>query len=69
MEWRFGMFSGRRFETAEELRDRSIAETSAFLTESLRHPELCVRIPIIQAGTGRFPPTMCDAFWSIALTE
>ncbi len=69
MEWRFGILSGRQFETAEELRDRLIAETSAFLTESLRHPELCVRIPIIQVGAGRFPPSMCNAFWANALAE
>jgi hypothetical protein len=57
----------RRFkrwhETAEEQRARLVAETSAFLTEALQHPELAVRIPMIPAGSGEFPPSLPRAFW------
>jgi len=59
----------RRFETWEEMRARLIAETSAFLTEALRHPELAVRIPMIPAGSGRFPPSLTRAFWDNVLFE
>lgn len=57
----------RHTETWEELRARLVAETSEFLTECLRHPELAVRIPVIQAGTGRFPPSLTPAFWEPVL--
>lgn len=58
-----------RIETLEELRARLIAETSAFITECLRHPELAVRIPVIQAGRGRFPPSLAEKFWRSVLDE
>ncbi len=57
----------RRDETWEELRARVIAETSAFLTECLRHPELAVRIPIVPAEQGRFPRSLTTAFWEPVL--
>jgi hypothetical protein len=53
----------RRGETFEEMRARLVAETSAFLTQCLEHPELTVRIPTIPAGTGRFPQSLSAAFW------
>jgi hypothetical protein len=63
----------RRFkrwhETAEEQRARLVAETSAFLTEALQHPELAVRIPMIPAGSGEFPPSLTRAFWEPVLFE
>jgi hypothetical protein len=59
----------RRFETWEEMRTRLVAETSAFLTEALRHPELAVRIPMIEAGAGEFPPSLTRAFWEPVLLE
>lgn len=59
----------RRNESWEEQRARLIHETSAYLTECLRHPELAVRIPIIPAGSGRFPPSLTTAFWEPVLTE
>lgn len=46
-----------------------VAETSAYLTECLQHPELVVRIPVIQAGAGRFPPSLTTAFWDRILAE
>jgi len=58
-----------RAETYEEMRARLIAETSNYLTECLRHPELAVRIPTIQAGRGRFPPSLAVAFWARVLSE
>lgn len=58
-----------RVETYEEMRARLIAETSDYLTECLRHPELAVRIPTIQAGRGRFPPSLTVAFWGQLLGE
>ncbi len=56
-------------ETLEEMRARLIAETSAWLTECLRHPEYAVRIPLVQAGVATFPPSMTAAFWGPILTE
>ena len=56
-----------RCETWEELRARLVAETSAFLTEALRHPELAVRIPMAPADGARFPPSLTRAFWEPVL--
>lgn len=53
----------KREETYEEMRRRMIAETSVYLTECLRYPELAPQIPQIPAGSGRFPPSMSRAFW------
>ena len=58
-----------RVETYEEMRARLIAETSNYLTECLRHPELAVRIYTIQAGHGRFPPSLGVALWTRVLGE
>jgi hypothetical protein len=66
MEW---PLINSRPETYEQMRDRLIAETSAYLTECLRHPEYAVRIPTIQAGKGRFPPTFASSFWDEILAE
>ncbi len=59
----------RRTETWEEMRVRLVAETSAYLTECLQHPELAIRIPTIPAGTGHFPPSLVAAFWAPVLVE
>jgi hypothetical protein len=59
----------RRHETLEQQRARMIAETSAFLTECLRHPEYAVRIPIVRAGTATFPPSLTAAFWEPILSD
>ncbi|MEP0846304.1 MAG: hypothetical protein HRF50_05715 [Phycisphaerae bacterium] len=56
-------------ETLDEIRRRIIEETSAYLTLCLERPELAVRIPIIQAGRGRFPASMSDAFWNPVLLD
>ena len=56
-------------ESWEELRARLIDETSTYLTECLRHPELATRIPVIQAGAGDFPPTLTPAFWDPVLAD
>ncbi len=58
-----------RRETHEQMRLRIVAETSAYLTECLRHPELAVRIPIIPAGSGRFPKSLTPAFWDPILED
>ena len=59
----------RRHESWEEVRARIVAETSAYITECLRHPELAVQIPIMPAGRGRFPPSLTYAFWEPILNE
>jgi hypothetical protein len=60
----------RRSETLEELRARMIAETSEFISECLRHPELAPQIPVIPATSGRkFPPSFASAFWEAVLAE
>lgn len=58
-----------RDETWEETRARIVGETEAFLNEALRHPELAIRIPTIQAGTGTFPRSLAQAFWESVLLE
>ena len=59
----------RSDETAEEMRARMLTETSVYLTECLRHPELAVRIPIIRVGHGTFPPSLTVAFWEPVLND
>lgn len=59
----------RSDETWEELRARLVRETSVYITEALRHPELAVRIPMIPADSGRFPPSMTTAFWEPILLD
>lgn len=56
-----------RNESYEQMRARLVAETSAWITECLRHPELATRIPVIRSGKGRFPPSLCEAFWERVL--
>ena len=46
-----------------------IAETSAWLTDALTHPENAVRIPTIPAGSGEFPPSLARAFWAPVLDD
>jgi hypothetical protein len=58
-----------RAETVEQMRERLLAETSAYVTECLRHPELAVRIPIIRADSGRFPRSLSTAFWDPVLLD
>lgn len=48
---------------------RAVAETSAFITDCLRHPERATPIPVIPAGTGRFPPSLTTAFWEPVLQD
>jgi hypothetical protein len=52
----------------EEAAAQAVAETSAFITECLRHPEFAVRIPTILAGSARFPSSLSDAFWAPVLS-
>ena len=59
----------RRDETYEQMRARMIAETSTFVTECLRQPELAPRIPTIQTGHGSFPPSFARAFWDSVLRQ
>ena len=59
----------RRQESYWELRARIVAETSAYLTECLKHPELAVHIPMIPAGSDRFPPSFSMSFWDPVLLD
>lgn len=59
----------RRTESSEQRRRRVVAETSAFLTYCLAHPELAVRIATIPAGRGRFPRSLAEAFWAPVLND
>lgn len=52
-----------------ELQARLVAETSAWLSEALAHPEQAVRIPTIPAGSGTFPPSLARAFWEPVLSD
>ena len=58
-----------RRESHEELRAHMIAETSAYLTECLRHPEWGVHIPMIPADSDRFPPSFTMSFWDPLLLD
>ncbi len=58
-----------RSETWEQTRARLVAETNAWLTEALQHPELAVRIPMVPADSARFPPSFSRAFWAPVLLE
>lgn len=49
------------------MRQRVLAETSMFIEECLKHPELAPRIPAIPAGSGRFPASLSHAFWESIL--
>ena len=62
-------FIYRRRETLEQRLARMIAETSAFLTECLRHPEYAVRIPIVRADAATFPRSLTAAFWDPVLGD
>ena len=53
----------------DELRARLVAETSEWLTDAIEHPERAVRIPVVQAGTGEFPPSLARAFWEPVLSD
>ena len=46
------------------MQQRLIDETSTYLTECLDHPELATRIPVVKAGTARFPRSLTPAFWT-----
>jgi hypothetical protein len=59
----------RRRDPWEELSARMVAETSAWLTDALAHPERAVHIPTIRAGSGEFPPSLAHAFWEPVLYE
>jgi hypothetical protein len=56
-------------ESYEQMRARMVAETSAYLTECLKHPELAVRIPMIPADSDRFPPSFSMSFWDPVLLD
>lgn len=62
-------FRTRDDETAEEMRQRLIAETSAYLSECLKHPELMVHIPSVPADKERFPQSFAASFWDPILLD
>lgn len=62
-------FLTRRARRLEERRAQMIAETSLWLTEALRRPELATRIPMVPAGTARFPRSLTRAFWDPLLRD
>lgn len=59
----------RQSETYEQARARMIAETSEYITECVKRPELAVKIPVIKSGSGRFPRSLTSAFWNQVLDE
>jgi len=52
-----------------QIRRRMLLETSVFLTNCLRRPELGVSIPIIRAGQGRFTKAFAERFWQQVLAD
>jgi hypothetical protein len=63
----FRRFREQKDESFEAMRRRACAETSLFIDECLKRPELAPRIPSIPAGSGRFPPSLTQAFWDLIL--
>jgi len=63
------LFRRRHGESHEEMRQRMIEETSVFLTECLKHPELAVQIPMIPAANDRFPTSFSMSFWDPILVD
>lgn len=59
----------RRNESRRQMQARIVAETSAYITECLRHPELAVRIPVVPAARAQFPRSLTFAFWEPILNE
>ena len=59
----------RRNEDWDELRARLVAETSQYISEALKHPEIAVRIPMAPAGSARFPHSLTQAFWEPVLFD
>lgn len=54
----------------DDARRRAIAETSAYLTWHLDHPEHAVVIPVTPSTSGRrFPASLSEAFWAPLLAE
>ncbi|MBM4018740.1 MAG: hypothetical protein FJ288_10500 [Planctomycetes bacterium] len=51
----------------DEYRRRMIAETSAFITWGLAHPDRVPRIPRRPVGDGAFSRAMQQSFWFAAL--
>jgi hypothetical protein len=54
----------RNLESWEETQQRMIAETSAYLSECLEHPELAPRIPVVESTKAHFPRSLTPAFWN-----
>ena len=59
----------KRNEFSQELRQHMIMETSTYLSECLKHPELAVHIPMIPADSNRFPPSFAMSFWDPVLLD
>jgi len=51
------------------LREQMIAQTQAFISEGLHHPEQAVVIPTIPAGSGAFPKNWSLYFWQRVLGD
>ena len=48
-------------------RRRILAETEQYISLCLQRPEFAEVIPVIPAGSGRFPPGLAEHFWQRAL--
>jgi hypothetical protein len=53
----------------DAMRHRAIAQTEAFISEALLHPELAAVIPTIPVGSGTFPKNMALYFWHRVLGD
>ena len=51
------------------IRHRILAETEQYISVCLQRPELAEVIPVIPAGSGRFPPGLAQHFWQRVLVR
>ena len=56
-----------RLEGLDVLRVRVLRETGQALLYGLEHPETTTRIPVIEVGSGAFPPRLVEMFWAQTL--
>ncbi len=54
-------------ETWEQYRRRMLAETGAWITWALHHPDEMIDLPIKRVGEGGFPAKVGEWFWGVVL--
>ncbi len=58
-----------QFDLWQAIRRRILRETSSFLSEAVRRPDMGVSIPICVVGKGDFSKAFAEEFWRQVLEE